>query len=116
MHNGRRGLEYVHRSVNGYIRESRGKYWSPLFKNPKFIGQLTNNLQREYYNKVEELKDYGFSLHNIYELKIDMSKKVIKGIEDTIISLFEELSNKYSYYDECSKNIHYFNGWKTNKA
>lgn len=103
-------------SVNGYIREIRGKYWSALFDNPKFIGQLTNNLQREYYNKVEELKDYEFSLHNIYELKIDMSKKVIKGIEDTIISLFEELSNKYSYYDECSKNIHYFNGWKTNKA
>ena len=103
-------------SVNGYIREIRGKYWSALFENPKFIGQLTNNLQREYYNKVEELKDYEFSLHNIYELKIDMSKKVIKGIEDTIISLFEELSNKYSYYDECSKNIHYFNGWKTNKA
>ena len=103
-------------SVNGYIREIRGKYWSALFDNPKFIGQLTNNLQREYYNKVEELKDYEFSLHNIYELKIDMSKKIIKGIEDTIISLFEELSNKYSYYDECSKNIHYFNGWKTNKA
>ena len=103
-------------SVNEYIREIRGKYWSALFKNPKFIGQLTDNLQREYYSKVEELKDYEFSLHNIYELKIDMSKKVIKGIEDTIVSLFEELSNKYSYYDECSKNIHYFNGWKTNKA
>lgn len=103
-------------SINNYIKEVRGKYWKALFTNPKFVGQLTNNLQREYYNKVEELKDYEFSLHNIYELKIDMSKKIIKGIEDTIISLFEELSNKYSYYDECSKNIHYFNGWKTNKA
>ena len=103
-------------SVNGYIREIRGKYWKALFKNPKFIGQLTDNLQREYYNKVEELKEYDFSLYNIYEIKIDMSKKVIKGIEDTIISLFEELSNKYSYYDECSKNIHYLNGWKKNKA
>lgn len=103
-------------SINNYIKEVRGKYWKALFKNPKFIGQLTDNLQREYYNKVEELKEYDFSLYNIYEIKIDMSKKVIKGIEDTIISLFEELSNKYSYYDECSKNIHYFNGWKTNKA
>ena len=73
-------------------------------------------MQRAYYNKVEELKDYEFSLHNIYELKIDMSKKVVKGIEDTIISLFDELSSKYSYYDECTNNIHYFNGWRTNKA
>lgn len=103
-------------TINEYIREIRGKYWSALFDNPKFIGQLTYDLQRAYYNKVEELKDYEFSLHNIYELKIDMSKKVVKGIEDTIISLFDELSSKYSYYDECTNNIHYFNGWRTNKA
>lgn len=105
-----------HASTNEYIREIRGKYWSALFQNPNFIGRLTNNLQREYYNKVETLKDYEFSLYNIYELKIDMSKKVMKGIEDTILSLFDEFSHKYSYYDETSKNIHYYNGWKTNKA
>lgn len=103
-------------SVNGFIREVRGKYWKALFKNPKFIGQLTENLRCEFYNKLEELKEYDFSLYNIYELKIDMSKKVVKGIEDTIISLFEELSNKHHYYNETSKNIHLYNGWKTNKA
>lgn len=103
-------------SINGFIREVRGKYWSALFKNEKFIGNLTGNLQRDYYNKIEQLKDYDFSLYNIFELKIDMSKKVVKGIENTILSLFEELSNKYHYYDEMSKNIHYYNGWKTNKS
>ncbi|MCM1234785.1 MAG: DUF4942 domain-containing protein [Ruminococcus flavefaciens] len=103
-------------SVNKYIREVRRKYWSALFKNPKFIGQLTNNLQQYFYNKVEELSGYDFSLYNIYQLKIDMQKKVVKGIEETIIALFDEFSNKYHYYDETSKNIHYYNGWKTNKA
>lgn len=103
-------------SINGFIREVRGKYWKALFKNPKFIGQLTNNLQQDFYNRLENLKEYDFSLYNIYQLKVDMSSKVIKGIEDTIISLFEELSHKHHYYDEMSKNIHYYNGWKTNKA
>lgn len=103
-------------SINSFIREVRGKYWSALFQNPKFVGQLTSKLQTEYYNKVEELKDYDFSLHNIYEIKIDMQKKVVKGVEDTIVELFEELSNKHHWYDEMSKNIHYYNGWKTNKA
>lgn len=103
-------------SINEYIREVRRKYWKALFENKKFIGQLTNNLQRDFYNKVEELKDYDFSLYNIYQLKIDMQKKVVKGIEDTIMELFEELSHKYHYLDETSKNIHYYNGWKTNKA
>ena len=103
-------------SINEYIREVRGKYWKALFENKKFIGKLTNNLQRDFYNKVEELKDYDFSLYNIYQLKIDMQKKVVKGIEDTIMELFEEFSNKYHWYDETSGNIHYYNGWKTNKA
>ena len=103
-------------SVNGFIREVRGKYWSALFKNEKFIGKLTENLRQEFYNRLEELKDYDFSLYNIYELKIDMQSKVVKGIEETILSLFEELSNKYHWFDECSKNIHYYNGWKTNKG
>lgn len=103
-------------SINEYIKEVRKKYWKALFENPKFIGQLTNNLQREFYNKVGELSNYDFSLYNIYQLKIDMQKTVVKGIEDTIIELFDELSHKYSYWDETSKNIHYYNGWKTNQA
>lgn len=103
-------------SINGYIKEVRRKYWKALFENKKFIGQLTNNLQQEFYNKVDELSDYDFSLYNIYQLKIDMQKNVVKGIEDTIISLFDELSHKYHWLDETSKNIHYYNGWKTNQS
>ena len=103
-------------TVNNFIREIRGKYWEALFTNPNFIGQLTENLRREYSNRINELKDYDFSLYNIYEIKIEMCKSINKGIEDTIISLFDELSHKYSYYDETSNNIHYYNGWKTNKA
>ena len=103
-------------SVNKYIREVRRKYWKALFQNPKFIGQLTNNLQSEFYNKINELCDYDFSLYNIYQLKIDIQKKVVEGIEDTILKLFDEFSNKYHYYDEMSKNIHYYNGWKTNQS
>lgn len=103
-------------SVNDYIKAVRRKYWKALFENPKFIGQLTNNLQRDFYNKVEELSNYDFSLYNIYQLKIDMQQKVVKGIEETIMELFDEFSHKHHYYDETSKNIHYYNGWKTNKA
>ena len=103
-------------SINEYIRAVRRKYWIALFENKKFIGQLTNKLQSEFYNKVGELSNYDFSLYNIYQLKIDMQKKVVKGIEDTIIELFDELSHKHSYLGETSKNIHYYNGWETNQA
>ncbi len=103
-------------SVNRYIKEIRRKYWTALFRNPRFTGQLTGNLQRDFSNEVENLSEYDFSLFNIYQLKTDMQQKVVKGIEDTIVELFDELSHRYSFLNETSKNIHYYNGWKTNKA
>ena len=102
-------------SINKYLQKIRAKYWKALFTNKKFIGNLTNNLKREYYNKINELKDYDFNTFNVYQVKMDMNKNMIKGIEDTIIELFDDLGHKYSYYDG-GKNIHLFNGWKTNKS
>lgn len=103
-------------SINAFVREVRGKYWRALFENPDFVGLLTANLQTDLYNRINELKDYDFSMFNIMTLKVQMSNELVKGVEDTILNLFEELGNKYHYHDETSKNIHYYNGWKTNKA
>ena len=103
-------------TINEFVKAIRRKYWQALFRNEKFVGKLTRNLQSNYYDRVGELKNYDFSLYNIYTIRCEMQNKMIKGVEDTIIALFEELSNKHHWYDEMSKNIHYYNGWKTNKA
>jgi hypothetical protein len=100
---------------NGYIKQVRMKYWEALFESKQFTELFTSNLIQKYYNKINELKDYDFSLYNIYTIRIQLNKDMLQGVEDTILNLFEELSHKH-YYDECSKNIHYYNGWKTNKA
>ena len=101
-------------TVNGYIKEVRKKYWKALFNNKEFVGKLTDNLRQDFYNRLDDLSNYDFSLYNIFELKIDMSKNVVKGIEETIVSLFDELSHKHYWDKTQSSNIHYYNGWKTN--
>jgi hypothetical protein len=100
---------------NAYIKQIRTKYWKALFSNDQFMGLFTSNLKQKYNAMVEELKDYDFSFYNIYTLRIQLSKEMVQGVEDTILNLFEEFSHKH-YYDESSKNIHLYNGWKTNKA
>lgn len=100
---------------NAYIKQIRMKYWSALFNNDQFMGLFTSNLKQKYMEHVQELKDYDFSLYNIYTLRIQISKEMVQGVEDTILNLFEEFSHKH-YYDESSKNVHLYNGWKTNKA
>lgn len=103
-------------SINEYIKEVRYKYWKALFNNQKFIGKLTDNLRSEFYNKITELSDYDFTLYNIMQLQMEMSKNVVRGIEETILNLFEELSYKHHWRDDTSSNIHYYNGWKTNQS
>lgn len=103
-------------SINSFVKKVRSKYWNALFREPKFTGQMTSNLANKYYNQVAELSNYDFSEYNIKVIQDDISKSLIKGIEDCIVELFDKLSYQYSYSDELQHNIHYYNGWKTNKA
>lgn len=103
-------------STNLYVKRVRSKYWEKLFGDKRFTGNMTSNLSNEYHRKVDELSNYDFSEYNIKCIQLEMSQNLIKGIEDCIIELFDKLSYQYSYSDELSTNIHYYNSWKTNKA
>ena len=102
--------------VNCYLSEMRKKYWELFIQNPRFYSKYTTNILSELDRKLTELKDYDFNEFNIKSLMTEMNLKIVKGIEDSIIKLFEELSCKFHYNDEYSQNVHYFNGWKTNKG
>ena len=101
---------------NSYIKQIRMKYWKALFTSDQFMGLFTSNLKEKYMSKINELKDYDFSLYNIYTIKIQLNKEMIKGVEDTILNLFDTLSHKYHWHPETGNNIHYYNGWKTNQS
>ena len=103
-------------TVNGYVERTRLKYWKALFENKEFVRSLPNNLQSELHSRINEIASYEFSSHNIKEMWLELDRKTAKSMEDTILSLFDELSHKHHWYNETSGNIHYFNGWKTNKA
>lgn len=100
--------------INNYLRETRGKYWRAIFQQPVIVSKLTGNLQQELYDSVEKLKDYEFSVYNILTLIIKMNGRIINGVEDTIIALFDDWTAR-SYYED-SPNRHYYNGWCTNDS
>lgn len=102
--------------VNNFLRGVRKKYWEALINDPRFNNQYTSNILTELSRKLEELKDYDFSVFNIRELQKDLSSKVVNGIEAAILKLFDTFSREHAYGDTFGTNIHYYNGWKTNKA
>ena len=103
-------------SINEYVKKVRYKYWEALFNNPKFTEKLTSNLVSQLWDKLNDLQNFDFSIWNIMTIQGELIQDTLKGVEQTILDLFEEFSHKYHWYDETSKNIHYYNGWKTNKG
>ena len=100
--------------INNYLKEVRRKYWTALFNNKEFTKLFTSNLQRDFYNRLNELTNYDFNEFNINELRRQMNLQVVTGVKETILKLFDEFSRKHSL--DSGGNIHYYNGWKTNSC
>ena len=60
------------------------------------------------------MADFDFNERNILQLRADLLKNLFKNIEDAIEKVFDEMT--YDFSCEKAENIHYYNGWKTNKA
>lgn len=103
-------------SENRFIRSVRRKYWNALFQDQRFVRNMTSEQQQTYLKQVGELVQYDFSYCNIKEIQVSMAKNMVQGIEDCIVKLFDDCSNNHSWYPECEKTIHYYNGWARNKA
>ena len=101
-------------SVNEYVKVIRRKYWKKLFNHPSFTGRLTSNLYYEYASQVSEFTNYDFSYWNIKTVQQEIALSLVKGVEQCIIELFDELSAKHAWDEDIPGNIHYYNGWKTN--
>lgn len=102
--------------LNAYLYGLRAKYWSNLLRRPELTEKMTSAMQQDYNNKVKSLSEYDFSRYNIETVMREIAHQLSRGVEDSILDLFEQFSAKHSWYPECENNIHYYNGWATNKA
>lgn len=102
--------------VNDCIECLRSKYWHELMNNEELTSLFTDTLRSKYSDIVNDMSDYDFNEFNIRKVIARMNADIVGGLQEEIFKIFEKLSEKHSWYPECDGNIHYFNGWKTNKA
>lgn len=102
-------------TINNYIEAVRYKYWKIIFDSKMFQEIFTTNLKCEYKSRLYDFKKYDITSYNITSLRCEIFYKLKQDIKNNILEIFDEFSRKYSYSD-FSKNIHYYNGWKTNEA
>ena len=114
VHIGKHFSDHEEFSVNGYVKAIRRKYWGKLLEHPEFTSRLTSNLYNQYMRQLHRFVGYDFSYWNIKTLQQEIALKLVQGVEECILELFEELSAKHSWDTDLPGNIHYYNGWKTN--
>lgn len=103
--------------INEYVRAVRLKYWKALFMNKAIFGQFTSNLQEALQAKVNDMVEVEFDSYNIRLLMAEMHAKMCDGVKETILNLFQQMTSGYHWRDDPDvQNIHYYNGWATNKA
>lgn len=106
---------HLRSTETNFLMSLRHRYWETLFSVPEFTAKLTSNVQKDLHSRVHEFAHYDFSFYNIYSLYLEVSKALLSNIRKAIFDLFEDFTHRH-HYDEYSKNIHYYDGWKTNKA
>ena len=99
---------------NRYVRELRYKYWKALFRAEKMSSLFTQEMRDVYNGKLHEMRNYDFTKSNILQVQLDLSMDMSQSMDDAIIKMFDKLTHEYSM--DRAGNIHYYNGWKTNKA
>ena len=103
--------------VNQFLQGARWHYWRMLFDLPEIRNRMTSQMKDEYSSTVDEMRDYEFSEFNILQVIDRIQKQLGQGVEEAIMKCFDKLSNEHAYHEDIENdNIHYYNGWKTNKA
>lgn len=101
--------------VNRYLRNVRYRFWRELLDLPDLQERMTSKISNEFYDRLQDLRHYDFTEYNINEVLWEITAQLHIGVESEIEALFDKLSAQYSYYDGAD-NVHYYNGWTTNKA
>ena len=97
------------------IRRINYKYWKMLLFSKELSHLMTSKIQSDYWHNLTEMADFEFNERNIAAMKEDLSRSLFTNIDVAIMDVWEEFTHRYTY-SEYSQNIHYYNGWKTNKA
>ena len=97
------------------VRAINRNYWTDYLYSKELSRLLTADAQRSYASRIYEMADFEFNERNILQLKMDLTKNLLENFDAAIMKVWETFTSRFAYTD-YSKNIHYYNGWITNKA
>ena len=105
-------------SLNSFLKDVRKSYWTDVLDLKDVKSRLTSEKSDLFYHQLQKHAYMDFTEHNIRQFIINLINGYEKTLTDAVVKIFDDFTRNYAWEDknEFEKNIHYFNGWKTNKA
>ena len=109
---GRRDL-----TINEFINKTNMRFWEKFIQETDLQSRLPSKLRNNFTIFLQRQENISFTIENLryfYEHLLDM---IPNEYEKTVAEVFDKFTKDYNYTDnEWCKNIHYYNGFKTNKS
>jgi len=103
--------------LNQFLQEVRKSYWPNVLQLDDIKKRLTKKKRDEFYYQIEKQAYMDFTESNIKQFIINLINGYEKTLTEAVVDLFDEFTKEYAWDKELHNgNVHYFNGWKTNKA
>lgn len=96
------------------LNRIRYNYWDKILNTEKFRKHLTRDAYSDLQQKICDLTCLDITLENVYAMLLTLVQNQSEMLYNTLEGLFDKLTARHQ--ESFSKNIHYYNGWKTNSA
>lgn len=106
----------MNNSINDFLTTVRKHYWTKALELKEVKSRMTEKKRDEFYKAIQSQSGYDFTESNIRQFIQNLIGDYTNILSDAVTEIFDRMTRKYSWSEESDKNIHYYNGWKTNKA
>jgi len=103
--------------INALLKAVRTTFWRRTLDIPEVHKRMTSKRQNEFEDQLKQRCNMDFTEHNILQFILNLIGSYEDTLTAAVLEIFDQFTIRHCWsnglYDE---NIHYFNGWKTNKA
>lgn len=107
--------EAMNDKVNKFIEDARKNYWNKALSLDEVKNKMTAKQLEIFREKISKQCIYDFNERNLKTFISNLVKTYEDILVDAVDEVFEMFTSRHSW-KEYSKNVHYFDGWKTNQA
>ncbi len=104
-------------AINIFLRELRVSYWKETLNLDAVKKRMTTKKEKSFHQLIGEQSYMDFTENNIKTFILNIIGSYEKTLTDAVIDIFDLFTHKHAWDEKLhNDNVHYFNGWKTNKA